>query len=311
MNNSCSYKIAILSSNINFISLVRSVIDKFPFYEAIVVESIDEYVESIKNKSFAIAISDYIFDGYEIFRVAALAKTKKLEKNWVPIYVITEKQEPTLPACLAREYGIKEIPLSIFEQIISSKESLDSDIKGMSLHSVLIIEDDYDASEIAKLSLKIDFDIDIASDGVQGLNLWKEKRHDIILLDYMLPGMNGDAILSEVMTIDSDQAVIILTAFDKPEFNKDFILNGASQYLPKPYQINDLRSACYGCLVKSKLNKINRYSEIQNRDISLSLADLEAALLSGNVEHCFVIINNIKNFVPNYISDDILSTLYG
>jgi DNA-binding response OmpR family regulator len=118
---------------------------------------------------------------------------------------------------------------------------------------LLIIDDDEDAAFFACHSLKDEYEVDIAYDGLTGYKLWENKRHELVLLDLMLAVMMGDIVLEKIMKIDNNQPIIIIMGHDKPDNHKEFLLNGASEYLCKPYTMADLRIQCRTILNRAKL----------------------------------------------------------
>jgi len=94
--------------------------------------------------------------------------------------------------------------------------------KNSTRNSLLVIDDDEDAAFFACHSLKDEYEVDMAYDGLSGYKLWENKRHDLILLDLMFPVMMGDIVLEKIMEIDQNQPVIIITGQDKPDNHKEF-----------------------------------------------------------------------------------------
>lgn len=105
---------------------------------------------------------------------------------------------------------------------------------------VLIVEDEKNIAMLLSFNLKrAGFDTDIAEDGEAGLRRALSDRFDIILLDIMLPKLDGFKVLEGIRT-RSDVPVIMVTARDD---EKDKILgleNGADDYITKPFSINEV-----------------------------------------------------------------------
>jgi len=153
-------------------------------------------------------------------------------------------------------------------------------------------------------ALRDSYEIDMATDGIQGLMLWKTKRHNLILLDYMLPGLKGDDVLYEIMEVDKNQPIIVMTAYDKPDSNQNFILNGASQYLPKPFLLDDIRRQCQIIINKSKLIYQTHYSEMKFTKLSSLVYELDHYLNSNNIEKAKRVMATIKTVMPNKLTED-------
>ncbi|MCO7261660.1 response regulator [Dickeya zeae] len=105
----------------------------------------------------------------------------------------------------------------------------------MSLKRILIIEDDTDAASVLEAYLKRDnFQVLLASDGVAGLELALRVKPDLILLDVMLPGLNGTEVLAALRR-KSDVPVIMVTAMGDDTDKIGALRYGADDYVTKPY----------------------------------------------------------------------------
>lgn len=108
------------------------------------------------------------------------------------------------------------------------------------MSTVLIIEDEQTIANIISFNLKRDgFDVLTAYDGVSGLDMALSGQADLILLDVMLPGIDGFEILSKVRK-KSDVPIIMVTAREE---ERDKILgleNGADDYITKPFSVREL-----------------------------------------------------------------------
>ncbi|MGM3223962.1 response regulator [Dickeya zeae] len=105
----------------------------------------------------------------------------------------------------------------------------------MSLKRILIIEDDTDAASVLEAYLKRDnFQVLLASDGVGGLEMALRVKPDLILLDVMLPGMNGTEVLAALRR-KSDVPVIMVTAMGDDTDKIGALRYGADDYVTKPY----------------------------------------------------------------------------
>jgi len=104
--------------------------------------------------------------------------------------------------------------------------------------SILLVEDDEFLAELYATKLNLEgFEVALASDGEKGLKLIKEKQPDLILLDIILPKMDGFEILKKIKTDKSlkDIPVILLTNLSqKDEVQKGLDL-GATDYLIKAH----------------------------------------------------------------------------
>ena len=105
---------------------------------------------------------------------------------------------------------------------------------------ILVIEDAENLCSLIKLYLaKEDFEVIIANDGVKGLELFKQESPDLVLLDIMLPGLDGWQVCREMRKI-SQIPIIMITAKGE-EFDKVLGLElGADDYVVKPLNFKEL-----------------------------------------------------------------------
>jgi CheY-like chemotaxis protein len=105
---------------------------------------------------------------------------------------------------------------------------------------VLIVDDCEDLSDLCAFLLRHEgFDVDTACDGDQGLKAVAARRPDLIVLDMMMPGLDGLAFLERLPTVTSvPPPVIACSGFDK--FEELALLRGASAFLRKPFDTEEL-----------------------------------------------------------------------
>lgn len=111
---------------------------------------------------------------------------------------------------------------------------------------VLIIEDEPRLAVNIAQALKenADFVADIAADGPEGLHLAKINPYDLLLLDLILPGMDGLEVLQELRQSGQTTAVLILTARDGREDIIAGLNAGSDDYLTKPFDMGELVARC-------------------------------------------------------------------
>ena len=106
---------------------------------------------------------------------------------------------------------------------------------------VLIIEDDHHIAEGIQLNLQLQgYEVVIAGDGVDGLNKWKEFGPDLIVLDIMLPGIDGLSILQGIRLEDERLPILILSAKGDPDDRIKGLAFGVDDYLAKPFNLEEL-----------------------------------------------------------------------
>lgn len=101
---------------------------------------------------------------------------------------------------------------------------------------VLLVEDEVDLAESLRRGLTNEaFVVDVANDGITGAWLARENPYDVVVLDLMLPGKNGYAILEEMRAAENWTPVLMLTAKDGEYDQTDAFDLGADDYLTKPF----------------------------------------------------------------------------
>lgn len=106
---------------------------------------------------------------------------------------------------------------------------------------LLMIEDDIALSAATKISLeRAGYQVDLSTNGTEGLELALTGAYDILLVDRMLPGLNGTAVISAIRLREMTTPVIILTALDGINDRVEGLDAGADDYLTKPFATQEL-----------------------------------------------------------------------
>ena len=110
----------------------------------------------------------------------------------------------------------------------------------MSKRKILIIEDEVKLGRFVELELKYEgYEVDVCHDGREGLNRALENDYDLILLDVMLPSLNGMEVLRRIRQVN-DVLVIMLTAKSDVTDKVMGLDIGADDYMTKPFAIEEL-----------------------------------------------------------------------
>ena len=106
---------------------------------------------------------------------------------------------------------------------------------------LLLIEDNDRLRETLSTGLRAQgYTVDTAADGLEGWRLASEAEHDLIILDRMMPGMDGIEILRRLRTSGSSLPILMLTARDAVPDRVEGIDAGADDYLTKPFAVAEL-----------------------------------------------------------------------
>ena len=125
-------------------------------------------------------------------------------------------------------------------------------MKGGSVSKILIVEDDEAMAVAVSDGLAYEkFEVEVARDGEEGLRLARESKPDLMILDIMLPKMNGLEVCKTLRAEGSDLPIIILTARGQ-EIDKVLGLKlGADDYVTKPFSFMELRARVDAVLRRS------------------------------------------------------------
>jgi two-component system copper resistance phosphate regulon response regulator CusR len=140
---------------------------------------------------------------------------------------------------------------------------------------ILIVEDEAKTGDYLKQGLsEAGFVVDLARDGLDGMHLALTESHDLLILDVMLPGVDGWQILQAVRRAGKEVPVLFLTARDQVEDRVHGLELGADDYLVKPFAFSELLAR-----VRTLLR---RGAKAKEADV-LRAADLELDLLRRRV----------------------------
>ncbi|NUU62146.1 response regulator transcription factor [Paenibacillus agri] len=107
--------------------------------------------------------------------------------------------------------------------------------------SVLVIDDEERISRLLQLELSHEgYEVEIAHDGREGLELALGQPWDIIILDIMMPGLNGVEVLRRLRKVDETTPVILVTARNTTPDIVSGLDQGANDYITKPFEIEEL-----------------------------------------------------------------------
>ena len=135
---------------------------------------------------------------------------------------------------------------------------------------VLIIEDEYNLADVISDSLKKEkYQVDIRTDGEEGYFDALTGIYDLIILDVMLPHMNGFDILRGLREENIESKIIMLTARGELSDKLNGFSNGANDYLSKPFHIEELL-ARVNAQLKNQVN-IEKKDILEYGDISLDI----------------------------------------
>ncbi|MHB8880144.1 MAG: sigma-54-dependent transcriptional regulator [Thermodesulfovibrionales bacterium] len=106
---------------------------------------------------------------------------------------------------------------------------------------VLVIDDEEPMRRLLRKELtRKGFSVEVASDGQEGLDVLKNSIFDVILLDIVMPGMDGIEVMKKLRRDPASPVILVLTGKATVETAVDAMKNGAYDYLTKPYKLDEL-----------------------------------------------------------------------
>lgn len=137
--------------------------------------------------------------------------------------------------------------------------------------TILIIEDDHAIHSLIKEALTLQgFKTLSAYSGTEGKLLLEQSQLDVILLDLMLPGMDGEVFLQDLRK-DSMIPVIVISAKNDQASKLDILTNGADDYITKPFDVKELLLRIHIQLRHAAKAVSNEMKEILYQDIRVNL----------------------------------------
>lgn len=127
---------------------------------------------------------------------------------------------------------------------------------------ILIVEDNNEIQEILRTLLSEEHEVIQAFSGTEGMIRFEQGDIDLIMLDIMLPGKNGDQVL-KVIRHDSSVPVIMLTALSDKKLISQYLLDGANDYIVKPFDLDEVFARV---TVQLRQNSDKQAAEIENPD---------------------------------------------
>ncbi|VVB93391.1 Chemotaxis protein CheY [uncultured archaeon] len=124
------------------------------------------------------------------------------------------------------------------------------------MKDILVIEDDEKMRNGLVEILKDEYHIESAENGQSGLDKLKKKDFDIVLTDLIMPVMGGMEVLREIKHTKPKTSVIIITAFGTIENAVDAIKVGASDYITKPFKIDEIQTKIRKVLAEAEFEKV-------------------------------------------------------
>lgn len=139
------------------------------------------------------------------------------------------------------------------------------------MKKILVIEDELHIAEGLKLNLVLQgHDVILANNGLDGLTLWKEQAPDLIVLDLMMPTLDGFQVLKQIRVEDAHIPILILSARDEARDKVKCLKDGVDDYLSKPFNLDEFLLRVERLLTRSSWEKKQDPDELLDLDKSFN-----------------------------------------
>ena len=142
----------------------------------------------------------------------------------------------------------------------------------MASERVLLIEDDPAIVAGLQLNLSLEgYEVLTAGDGESGYQIALDRKPDLVLLDVMLPGMNGLEVLRRLRELDAEIPVLVLTARGDEADKVLGLQLGADDYISKPFNLPELRARINAALRRQRLRVAGQSAVCEFGDVQVDL----------------------------------------
>ena len=163
--------------------------------------------------------------------------------------------------------------------------------------SILVIEDDSSIQElIVEFLSSQGYNVDFASDGLEGISKFKQGNYDLIILDIMIPGINGLDILKSIRK-NIETPVLILTAKEELDDKVKAFEIGANDYLTKPFYMEELVARVYAILRTT--GKLKNKNVLQFKDLHVDINEKRVFINDCEIELQNKQFNLLEYFLLN------------
>jgi CheY-like chemotaxis protein len=123
--------------------------------------------------------------------------------------------------------------------------------EGGTPHRLLVVDDDEDVRIlVSRIFRDVGFEVDTAENGAEAIAMVAGGRYDLMLLDLMMPQVDGWGVLARLQGLKDAPTVVVLTARDDYDSFARAVKAGAAAHVVKPFRFQELVATCHGVLVQ-------------------------------------------------------------
>lgn len=182
------------------------------------------------------------------------------------------------------------------------------------MYRILIIEDEENIASFVRMELEYEgYKVDVCDDGVKGFEKALENDYDLILLDLMLPKLNGLEICRRLRKV-KNTPIIMLTARDSVMDKVSGLQIGADDYVSKPFAIEELLAR-----IEALLRRVNETNQVSNKlefkdinvDIEARIVKQDNEVVNLTTKEYELLVQLMKNQNKVLSRDNLLENIWG
>lgn len=247
MNLPLKKQLLLLNTHNERLATLTSLLTDACDYSILTADTTNKAIELLKTQNISFIVSNINLDNFDGWRLARMVRSGVLKcAADTPYVMVANTWCEHIANTTAREFGINQlIPYSQHQKLLEIvNNSQLTQLEDLEKSPLLVIEDNPDTRHLVNRILSARFTIDSAEDGELGLELWRKNDYALVLLDVMLPGISGNQVLAQMMIEKPSQSVVIMTANHTMELAEELMLNGAADFVTKPFRAEKLRRVC-------------------------------------------------------------------
>jgi CheY-like chemotaxis protein len=315
MESANSYDVLLLAPDLGARAVLRHTLRKHLGARISEHGAAQSALTSYLNARFDAIVCDSALTSPDCWCFLRMIRSGRFGFAETPAFVLTSLQEHAALSGIADEFTrviYSPSPDDTAEQINRSRSTQHRPL-------VLLVEDEPNAAATAERALQKHFNVDTCADAESALLSWRARKHELILLDLMLPGISGAELLPLILQERPDQPVVVLTAYDAPERHQELILAGATDFLSKPNNMRELPGLCsrilrdHACLQSARQARSAAEQLVQLSDrlhaVNYTLTRGRTAEATLHVQRAMDLFRATEDFRYNAPGDDLWTTL--
>lgn len=135
------------------------------------------------------------------------------------------------------------------------------------MYKILIVEDERNIRESVESALSDKYEVRTVASGNEALNIITKEQFDLLITDIRMPGISGIELLKEFKKLYPENPVIVITAFTSIQSAVEAMKSGASEYVPKPFSLEEIEIKVGNLLKSKKIHEEKKFYEEEKDSI--------------------------------------------